>query len=468
LNKSIKILFAEDNQKVRSVLTDIMSKGLDCSITEVESGNSAIQQLKNDDTFDLVISDYYMPNGDGAYIYEYLANNCPVIPFILITSEDIFSIEAFSNFFEDNPGNAYISKPINAELLIKKIITSIESSDCIDIEQRKKDAKNQALSQQMVAFAIEDFHKINISPCDVFLKLPNKNMVKVIHSRADNVTEVVMKYQKRNVTELYIRKEDKVDFIACQMGHIVDMSKMEEDVPLHIARNNIVKANRLINKHLVEFGMHQRVAVMTEVTIEQTVSAISKASKRISDILEKMKKKGDYLYGHGLLTAHIASAMAVESSYESRTTVEKLCTAAVLHDITVKNPEIEASGEITIEILDRFRVRDIEEYKKHPHESASILVELDMYQPDIERMIVQHHERPDGKGFPAGLTATHISPLACYFILAHDCAQQLYRCEDEPDQKTINDIKKQFEEKYLVGNFKAPCEIFLNIFSSDL
>jgi hypothetical protein len=40
--------------------------------------------------------------------------------------------------------------------------------------------------------------------------------------------------------------------------------------------------------------------------------------------------------------------------------------------------------------------------------------------PDVDLIIAQHHELPDGSGFPKGLTSTRIGPLPSVFILVHD------------------------------------------------
>ncbi|MBC7397838.1 MAG: hypothetical protein H7333_10390 [Bdellovibrionales bacterium] len=38
--------------------------------------------------------------------------------------------------------------------------------------------------------------------------------------------------------------------------------------------------------------------------------------------------------------------------------------------------------------------------------------------PEVAVILVQHHERPDGSGFPGQLTNAQIHPLAAVFIVA--------------------------------------------------
>ena len=78
--------------------------------------------------------------------------------------------------------------------------------------------------------------------------------------------------------------------------------------------------------------------------------------------------------------------------------------------------------------------------------------------PDVDSIIAQHHERPDGSGFPRGLTHLRIGPLATVFIVAHDIVTYLF----DNDIAGANvekglDLDKFIEQKsktYQMGTFK--------------
>ena len=86
---------------------------------------------------------------------------------------------------------------------------------------------------------------------------------------------------------------------------------------------------------------------------------------------------------------------------------ELVHSAALLHDIGkfVLPDSILKSG--------RRRLSDAEweEIKKHPYEGARIVSQIDGYQP-IGEIILAHHERIDGKGYPRGLEGEEIPHLA--------------------------------------------------------
>ena len=55
---------------------------------------------------------------------------------------------------------------------------------------------------------------------------------------------------------------------------------------------------------------------------------------------------------------------------------------------------------------------EFEEVKKHPLEGLFIIRKFNFINKDMWDIAIQHHERPDGKGYPFGLRDEEINPLA--------------------------------------------------------
>lgn len=115
-----KILIA-DISDYRNTIADIFDE-MDYSVTFCDSAFDAISKLKAFD-YDLVISEVELP-GDNAFdLYEYIKENYPYIPVIMMTEKNIDTF--FSRIFTRGIGNV-LHKPVKAsELLnlIEKLIT---------------------------------------------------------------------------------------------------------------------------------------------------------------------------------------------------------------------------------------------------------------------------------------------------------------------------------------------------------
>ena len=81
------ILIVEDDQMLRESLV-VLFKRHGFAVHAASSGNQAIRILKADASIDLILSDYYMPDGDGGQLLRYVRSIDPVRPpFILITGQ---------------------------------------------------------------------------------------------------------------------------------------------------------------------------------------------------------------------------------------------------------------------------------------------------------------------------------------------------------------------------------------------
>jgi putative nucleotidyltransferase with HDIG domain len=104
----------------------------------------------------------------------------------------------------------------------------------------------------------------------------------------------------------------------------------------------------------------------------------------------------------------IAAAVGLDETEQ-----ELVHTAGLLHDIgKFALPDRILRGE------DDLTEADWEEIRKHPYEGARIVSEIDGYQP-VGDVILAHHERIDGLGYPRGLQGDAI-PVGARIIAVAD------------------------------------------------
>ena len=128
--------------------------------------------------------------------------------------------------------------------------------------------------------------------------------------------------------------------------------------------------------------------------------ALLSALLRTLDLRDRMTAR------HSAAVARYSREIAAASGFSSEEQ-ELVHSAGLLHDIGkfVLPDNILKSG--------RRRLTDAEwdAIKAHPYEGARIVSQIDGYQP-IGEIILAHHERLDGKGYPRGLDESEIPELA--------------------------------------------------------
>ncbi len=90
-NATRRILVADDDEGVRSVLRDLF-EGEGYQVAEVKSGTEVLTTLARDDKFSLLIMDVRMPGIDGLDVLERLRKNGSEIPVIMVTAHATASV----------------------------------------------------------------------------------------------------------------------------------------------------------------------------------------------------------------------------------------------------------------------------------------------------------------------------------------------------------------------------------------
>ncbi len=74
---------------------------------------------------------------------------------------------------------------------------------------------------------------------------------------------------------------------------------------------------------------------------------------------------------------------------------------------------------------------------------------------DVERILLQQKERPDGSEFPSGITFKQLFPLSCLFIISHEFVDYLYDHPDWSFRKFVETVKPHYKGPYFIKILQA-------------
>jgi len=223
-------------------------------------------------------------------------------------------------------------------------------------------------------------------------------------------TPVKKRYTRESYAEFQLRKKKRQEGEDYPSEYEVSIIRKSGEVRhLHVFRKDILWNNEKQSQAIYQDITESKIG---EEKLQHTLSGLRTAMGGIIQVLSSITEKRDpYTAGHQKRVADLARAIGQEIGLTTER-VEGLGLAGSIHDI----------GKVSIpaEILSRpscLMEIEYELIKGHPQVGHDIIKDIDFSWP-IAAMVLQHHERMNGSGYPKGLKGDNILPEARILAVA--------------------------------------------------
>lgn len=188
--------------------------------------------------------------------------------------------------------------------------------------------------------------------------------------------------------------------------------------------------NVAILKDEIETEFHEKLQSILEKHTYSNSSELSQlnqtADNLISTILTEepvvekiydIKERSANLYEHCITVCSLSTIIALKLGLDEKQ-VHDIAVACLLHELGIRYLSLAYEGR-EIQDMDEFEAT---EYKKHTVYGYSAVQDENWLSNETKNMILYHHERLDGSGYP--LKATEI-PIACRIIQIVDAFDEM-------------------------------------------
>lgn len=443
----MKVLIVEDEIDVADLIQIfIVLEFPEAEITIASDGQDALNKLSVLRSVDFIFSDFNMPVKNGGDLFLEVRRQFPDLPFILVTSEDPKKHKQFANanhFY-------HIDKPFSDKDISNRIV-QIQSG--IQSPPGK--------TRDYVPINVEILRRLYKIHTAVYLKISNEKFVKVLHPGTEFNHNEVHRFSEKSIDELYIEKIEFENFIKDYRKNVFSRlawEKVKTEEKIEILADDI----SLIGKAAKIFGWSPAVVALAQENISNVINIV-KTEPRFAKLGEMLKNdKNKKLASHTILLTFMLTELATRMNWASQGTIEKLTFAAILHDIELDD-DLFAEKQTLIMHNELAELKEIGPSNKvfsHPLDAAQLTLTWPMCPSDVDIIIRQHHERPDGQGFPLGLAPFKISPLSAAFIMCEDVIYKVM-IDDVADIKAYFVAQKEY---YSREPFKSVYPNLLEIF----
>lgn len=212
--------------------------------------------------------------------------------------------------------------------------------------------------------------------------------------------DYIQKLQELDIKDVYI-KEDEPDAKTV----IILREEVGENIRFKV-KNILEKHTYSHNEELVELCQ----------TADNIISNILEEDGVIEKIFD-IKGRSSDIYEHSINLCSLATIVALKMKLPQQT-VHDIGVSCLLHDLGLRYLTIEYENQN----LDMLSEAEYGEYKKHPVYGYSALRSENWISNASKNMILYHHERLDGSGYP--LRATEI-PKECRIIQICDAFDEM-------------------------------------------
>jgi putative nucleotidyltransferase with HDIG domain len=214
---------------------------------------------------------------------------------------------------------------------------------------------------------------------------------------------------------LRILKQKSMDLpfilVSGKIGEETAVEAMKSGAHDYVMKDHQARLLPAIKRELAE-AEERRKRRQAEQELGRTLEKLRKTQEgMIEALIITMEKRDPYTAGHQLRVARLSQAIANELKFtEDR--IQAIYTAGMLHDlgkISVSTEILTKPGRISAEEFDIIKTHALSGYE--------ILKSVEFPWP-IAGMVLQHHERLDGSGYPAGLHGEEIQMEARILAVA--------------------------------------------------
>lgn len=284
-------------------------------------------------------------------------------------------------------------------------------------------------------------------PFDLFLKLSDSKFIK-LSNKNDDVTVEVEKYAAKGVTEIFVIKSQYMEFLNQAQKNL--QSKFEKEDIVHPTADNVMLLNdyhKILKDNFKSINISEKSIELTKSLAQASLKLVF-STPSIATLIAEFKDKCSEEFLKAITVGYMTSCMIDTFSWHSNQIKQKLVVTSILCDINLSSKELLElkKNRFTPELLS-------EKILNHPQSIKKLIdVHKNKISQEVITIIEQHHEMPQGTGFPHKKNHQSITQLTAIYQVAHDFIE--YMIDNNFADGSMIEISGILHERYNLTVYK--------------
>jgi len=430
----MNVLLLHPDKKSLEMISFCLESQMSLVVHETESMQGALDLLLGEEAIDLILCSMEIETDK---LFKYLLSTGATIPLILIGEDSSKKLDAYPDL----------------KILARFPLSEVPEQLIKLIRQNFQEILKSGHSKDYCRIHPELLVRTIPLQSDIYIRLSNVKYVKLFKTGTAFTQQDLEKYLvRKKVNYLYIKTKESQEFVNKFKLDLAAMVQAAQPGDKGLLETS-TEVHNLIRELSDRMGFDPAVQELARQHIHLTIKAIGQSPQLTSALAHSPLKGRNYISSHSVLLANMACSIATLMKWPSDTTFKKLVLASLFHDFIFQDPDLAKIS--TKADLEKARADLTEEQYQaianHPRKCVEMIKELKEMPGEVDFLVLEHHERPDGSGFPSGLTALQITPLSAVFIVAHDLLDHMI---DQGAGFTLQKFLATAEPTYQAGTFK--------------
>lgn len=282
----------------------------------------------------------------------------------------------------------------------------------MSVISRVKQAPVSADGQTFIPISIESLRIDSVPPFDLYLR-PSADQPFVLYCERNTpfTQQASQRLSLNRRDSLFINEKQKGDYNRYLAGHLEEilkdrkMSTREKSVVLYDCAQAVVEdvLDDPLNRVHIQRGKQ---------VVRNTVDFMSSDGFRLEHLLRAISEDY-YLYTHSVNVVAYSIALAARWGISDAATLREIANGALLHDVgKAKLPPslLQKTGSLSPQEWERI--------KSTAREGYDMMADLGSVGEIALDIILHHHERLDGSGYPDQLKGDSLSPYVRIVMIA--------------------------------------------------
>jgi HD-GYP domain-containing protein (c-di-GMP phosphodiesterase class II) len=296
---------------------------------------------------------------------------------------------------------------------------------------------------------------------DIYLKLKsNSNKFTKYADKAYNNVDELLKLKSRGISAVYVNKDIFKSYVTQRVDDIEEKEKKKEEIK-KVDLNDFKSNNRLLRDLFISTGFDDQSCQIVE---EMTKSALNelKNHPKIKSLLKDFAQNQGKAFSRKKLVSFLACYIMSKHPNIDDQHLERVSTAILICDLTLDDDEFFYSYE---KFDDIFKMDD--KIRFHGQELLDSLPKSSFFESTtLINLIKNHHEKPDGSGYPYGIKHHKFDIFLAIYYLAEEFVDKfiVHNLKTNKIKAILSEINQE-NSKYTSINFQKALELLNYCFS---